>query len=359
MQWVTSFLIGCGATGLLLIGCSNDTANSGGTNSGGNAQGAQNQGGSGADGPGGGNPSGGNAAGGDGGGTPCTPDCTGKVCGPDGCGGICGTCDDGDSCDVGTGQCVAFCGNSCEGSCGPCPSNSSQTLTCTSSGICKCNATCTPSCAGKSCGDDGCGGSCGPCDANSVCAVDGNTWSCEPFGGTSPDMSFFVTSKGTYDLGGNLGGLAGADSFCAELAAEAGVSGKTWRAYLSAGATAARDRIGDGPWLNARGDAIVSASCSDCVADLHANGIAPERVLTEIGTQIDWANAHDILTGSSAAGTPTGSDCSGWTSNDESQQATVGHSNEANNWASAHTTGCDRVGMQCTAGQGHLYCFAL
>ena len=81
-------------------------------------------------------------------------------------------------------------------------------------------------------------------------------------------------------------------------------------------------------------------------------------MLTEIGTQIDWANAHDIFTGSNADGTPSGVDCAGWTSNDESAQASVGHSNEPGSWVSAHTTGCDRVGMQCTAGQGHLYCFA-
>lgn len=358
MQWVTSFIVGKCAIATLLFGCSDDATNNGGGISGGNgasSQGANDQGGNGngADNPGGNGPAGG------GGSVPCTADCAGKACGPDGCGGICGTCDDGDSCNVGTGQCVAFCGNSCEGSCGPCPSNSSQSLTCTSSGICKCNASCTPDCSGKACGDDGCGGSCGPCNANSVCTVAGSNWSCQSFAGTDPDMSFFVTSKGTYDQGGNLGGLAGGDSMCAELAAEAGVGKKTWRAYLSAGGTAARDRIGNGPWVNARGQAIVDASCSDCVGDLHANGIAPELAITEIGTQVDWANAHDIMTGSNADGTPSGSDCAGWTSNSEGQQVSVGHSNEAGNWASAHTTSCDRVGMQCTAGQGHLYCFAL
>ena len=295
---------------------------------------------------------------------PCKPDCAVRCAGgrlP----GICGTGDDGDSCNNATGQCVAFCGNSCEGACGPCPSNGSQSLTCTASGICKCGANCTPDCSGKACGDDGCGGSCGPCDANSVCAATGNSWSCEAFAGTDPDISFFVTSKGTYDAGGNLGGLAGGDSFCAELAAEAGISGKTWRAYLSAGGTAARDRIGDGPWVNARGEAIVSASCSDCVADLHANGIVSDLVVTEVGTQIDWANAHDILTGSNADGTVAAGTCANWTSNAADGSASVGHHDRQGggaaptSWNASHPSrGCGQANLVATGGAGMFYCFA-
>lgn len=348
------------AFGALFMACGDDTQQGGG-NQGAESPGAGNPGGDGqgANNPGG-NGSGAANVGGDGTGGAGNCDCTGKECGPDGCGGVCGTCDDGESCDVQTGTCQGFCGNSCEGSCGPCPSNSSQTLTCTSGGVCKCNLTCTPNCAGKTCGDDTCGGSCGPCDAGSVCAFQGqSTWNCESFGGTDPAMSFFVTSRGTYEQGGNLGGLAGGDAICAQHAAEAGLSGKTWRAYLSTAGNAARDRIGDGPWVNARGDAIVGGACSDCVADLISNGVSPELVLTELGTQIDWALAHDIMTGTAADGTPSGTDCAGWTSNSENDQLTVGHSNDQNAFTSAHTTGCDRVSMNCTAGQGHLYCFAL
>jgi hypothetical protein len=275
--------------------------------------------------------------------------------------GACGACGPDEECSA-TGECVAFCGSSCADGCGPCPSNSSNTLTCTASGLCKCNPTCTPDCTGKACGDDGCGGVCGSaCGANQVCAYDrnaGTPWTCQGFGGADPGMSFFVTSRGTGEAGGNLGGLAGADAKCASLAEAAGVGGKTWRAYLSAGGTNARDRIGSGPWMNARGQSIVSCG-GDCLAALHTDGILAELVLTEKGTQLDWANAHDVLTGSYPDGTASGNDCEGWTSSDEFGAATVGHANEDDAWASAHDTGCDQVGMQCTAGQGHVYCFAL
>ncbi|TIM20933.1 MAG: hypothetical protein E5Y69_31415, partial [Mesorhizobium sp.] len=76
-------------------------------------------------------------------------------------------------------------------------------------------------------------------------------------------MSFFVTSVGS-GKGADLGGLAGADAHCGSLAEAAGVTGKTWRAYLSTSDTDARDRIGKGPWFNAKGDKI-----ADDVASLH------------------------------------------------------------------------------------------
>jgi hypothetical protein len=249
------------------------------------------------------------------------------------------------------------CSNTCGGDC-ECPAG----LTCTQSGICKCDSSCTPNCDGKSCGDDGCGGTCGKCDSGSVCSFDGAMampWSCQPFGGTDAGMTFFVTSRGTYEDGGNLGGLEGADGICDKLASDAGVTGKTWRAYLSTGDTAARDRIGAGPWNNARGEAIVDCEAGACIDALHTNGLPTERALTELGTQIDWANAHDIFTGSNADGSPSGADCAGWTSNGSGDMATMGHVNEPGSWVSSHPTGCDRVSMQCTAGQGHLYCFAI
>jgi len=291
----------------------------------------------------------------------CTPSCAGKECGGDLCDGSCGTCSADQSCN--DGSCVDFCGSSCAGDCGPCPSNSEQTLTCTQSGICKCDASCAPECSGKDCGDDGCGGICGStCGSGQVCTYDGAgapEWTCQAFAGADSTMTFFVTSKGSGPAGGDLGGLDGADAFCQSLADAAGAGGKTWRAYLSAGSTAARDRIGKGPWFNSAGEAIVDEGCGDgCVDALHQSGIAPELARTELGTQVDWANAHDILTGSGSDGTPSGSDCQSWTSSDEFDSATVGHANESSSWGSSHDTKCDQVGMQCTAGQGHLYCFA-
>jgi len=95
------------------------------------------------------------------------------------------------------------------------------------------------------------------------------------------------------------------------------------------------------------------------VNELHQVGIVAENVLTERGTQLDWANAHDIFTGSDNDGTPSGNDCQGWTSSSEFDSATIGHSNQDTNWSSSHDTKCDQVGLQCTAGQGNLYCFAL
>src|SRR5690242_1487921 len=117
------------------------------------------------------------------------------------------------------------------------------------------------------------------------------------------NLSFFVSSRGSGE-GGNLGGLAGADALCQTLAAAAGAGGKTWRAYLStqaAGGTPAvnaRDRIGKGPWSNAKGVVIAKD-----VADLHggSNNLVKATALTEKGEVVngrgDDPNTHDILTG--------------------------------------------------------------
>ena len=130
-------------------------------------------------------------------------------------------------------------------------------------------------------------------------------------------MRFFVTSTGL-GKGGDLGGLAGADAHCQSLAAGVGAGTRTWRAYLSTQATAeavnARDRIGRGPWYNAKATLIARD-----LDELHGmNMLTKETALTEKGTVVngrsDTPNMHDILTGSQPDGKafPPGNDRSGW-----------------------------------------------
>src|SRR5690242_1480947 len=149
-----------------------------------------------------------------------------------------------------------------------------------------------------------------------------------------PQMSFFVTSVGT-GQGANLSGLAGADAHCQKLAAAAGAGSRTWHAYLSASAADgkpavnARDRIGKGPWHNARGAMIARD-----VGNLHGDTIEEARIgnlitrnnaLNEKGERVngvgDTPNTHDILTGSQPDGRAftDGADhtCKNWTSNGE------------------------------------------
>src|SRR5688500_14048113 len=139
-------------------------------------------------------------------------------------------------------------------------------------------------------------------------------------------MSFFVSSTGPGN-GGNLGGLAGADRHCQTLAAKAGAGTRTWRAYLSTSMpdVSARDRIGTGPWHNAKGTQIASN-----VEDLHSDkaNINNDTALDEQGRQINSQgapNRHDILTGSTVDGKPTPMTCQNWTSSAGDQNATVGH----------------------------------
>lgn len=181
-------------------------------------------------------------------------------------------------------------------------------------------------------------------------------------------MSFFVTSSGSGD-GANLGGLAGADAHCQQLAEAAGSTGKTWKAYLSAEGENARDRIGTGPWVNAKGETIAQD-----VAALHsdANNITKQTALTETGEMVkgrgDDPNQHDILTGSNADGTlAAGMTCSDWTSNGDGQ-AMVGHSDrmglddsaEAKSWNASHASrGCSQEALIGTGGNGYFYCFAV
>jgi hypothetical protein len=195
-----------------------------------------------------------------------------------------------------------------------------------------------------------------------------------PIGGAmaqSTGMSFFVTSAGPGD-GANLGGLEGADAHCQALAEAAGVSGKTWRAYLSTsgdGAVNARDRIGAGPWANAKGVEIAAS-----VDELHTepNKINKDTALDEKGMMVkgrgDDPNQHDILTGTQQDGTafPAGEDrtCSNWTSNGEGS-AMVGHHDLIGNpqninfWNFSHPSrGCSQENLVGTGGAGLFYCFA-
>jgi hypothetical protein len=202
------------------------------------------------------------------------------------------------------------------------------------------------------------------------------------FGGTAggqgprSDMSFFITSAGS-GKGGDLGGLAGADKTCQVLAAAAGAGSKTWRAYLSTqgpGAVNARDRIGAGPWRNAKGVVIAKD-----LAELHGkNNISKETALTEKGETVngrgDKPNMHDILTGSQPDGTAFAADqdrtCGNWTKSGQGS-AMVGHHDRqglrddepSRSWNSSHPSrgsdgGCSQNDLRSTGGNGFFYCFA-
>jgi hypothetical protein len=191
-------------------------------------------------------------------------------------------------------------------------------------------------------------------------------------------MSFFVTST-TPTGSGNLGGLAGADTICQNLAAAAGAGNRTWHAYLStqpangvAGVNA-RARIGAGPWYNAKGTMIAAN-----VGDLHGdnardrNNIQKANMLDEKGNLIkgagDMPNQHDILTGSDDDGRafPAGLDttCNNWTDATDDHKAMLGHADRTGggnvSWNSVHmSAGCSAPKLIATGGAGHLYCFAI
>lgn len=181
-------------------------------------------------------------------------------------------------------------------------------------------------------------------------------------------MSFFVTSQNPGN-GGDFGGLAGADAHCAALAEAAGVGAKTWRAYLSSSAENARDRIGAGPWVNAKGEVI-----AESVDGLHGdNNLTKDTALNELGEVVngrgDSPNRHDILTGSNPDGTVAeGMTCEDWTSSAEDTAGMVGHhdrmglddSAPAKSWNASHSSrgGCGIEALRGTGGDGLLYCFA-
>lgn len=181
-------------------------------------------------------------------------------------------------------------------------------------------------------------------------------------------LSFFVSSVGSGELGGNLGGLEGADARCQQLADAAGAGSKSWRAYLSTTAENARDRIGDGPWYNASGDRI-----ADGVDGLHTDGLKngePQHMMDELGAPVPQIE-HDILTGSDSEGRLYRMDdgrpnnCSDWTLSVSSIGPRVGHSDIpppqfSPSWNDAHTApGCDQRSFNRAGGAGRLYCFAL
>ncbi|KFG66671.1 hypothetical protein [Microvirga sp. BSC39] len=191
----------------------------------------------------------------------------------------------------------------------------------------------------------------------------------------SADTTFFVTSVGS-GKGADLGGLDGADRHCETLAEAAGIRGKMWRAYLStqgANAVNAKDRIGRGPWQNAKG-AVVAKD----VADLHGpnNNITKQTALTEKGELVkgrgDQPNQHDILTGSQPDGTAFAGNqdmtCGNWTKSGTEGAAMTGHhdrmgldeSPPAKSWNSSHATrgGCSQDALRGTGGAGLFYCFA-
>ena len=199
-------------------------------------------------------------------------------------------------------------------------------------------------------------------------------------------MSFFITSAGPGD-GGNLGGLPGADAHCQKLAAAVGAGNKTWHAYLSTQtsgnqpAVNARDRIGQGPWYNAKGVRV-----ADSVADLNGDTLEAARLgnninmataLTEKGERVggvfDKPNLHDVLTGSQPDGRTFTDNadhpCHNWTS-DSDGSAQVGHHDRTgggpgihtsgnSSWNSAHpSTGCSQESFKPNGGAGYFYCFA-
>lgn len=189
-------------------------------------------------------------------------------------------------------------------------------------------------------------------------------------------MTFFITSAGP-GKGANLGGLEGADRHCQTLAQAAGADGKTWRAYLStqgANAVNAKDRIGRGPWQNAKGTVVAKD-----LAELHGtNNLNKQTALSEKGDVIngrgDTPNHHDILTGSQSDGTAfTVADdrtCGNWTKSGAGA-AMVGHHDRQGlndsapmlSWNSSHPSrgpdgGCSQADLRSTGGDGLLYCFA-
>ena len=188
------------------------------------------------------------------------------------------------------------------------------------------------------------------------------------------ELGFFITSAGPGD-GANLGGLSGADAHCQRLAQAEGAGHRTWRAYLSATASGqspavhARNRIGKGPWYNAK-----QVMVAEDVDDLHSDQakLDKETSLTERGEVVngrgDRPNMHDILTGSRSDGTASDSEgdttCSNWTSNGEGS-ALVGHhdrtggGSDPTSWNAAHgSRGCSQADLVGTGGNGLYYCFA-
>jgi len=180
-------------------------------------------------------------------------------------------------------------------------------------------------------------------------------------------MSFFITSTNPGN-GGDLGGLAGADAYCKKLASAAGAGNKNWHAYLSTASANARDRIGKGPWYNAKG-VMVAAN----IDELHANNkLTKDTNVDEKGGVVngfgDTPNRHDIMTGSTPDGRlVAGATCNDWTASAGST-AVVGHSDRKGtnpdpvlnaSWNASHKTrGCALPELAQSGSAGLFYCFA-
>jgi hypothetical protein len=187
-----------------------------------------------------------------------------------------------------------------------------------------------------------------------------------PVSAQGQPMGFFVSSTGS-GMGGNLGGLAGADKLCQGLAAKANAGNRKWQAYLSTSNpdAHARDRIGSGPWYNAKGVLFASNG-----ADLHSYkaNINNDTALDEQGRQINpqgGPNRHDIMTGSTPEGRATTMTCNNWTSSASDATGMLGHHDRltfgkpGSPWNSAHASkGCSQENLVATGGAGLIYCFA-
>ena len=195
----------------------------------------------------------------------------------------------------------------------------------------------------------------------------------------TPDkkMSFFATSAGS-GKGADLGGLAGADKRCQDLAKAVGAGNRRWHAYLSTvqsggkKAVNARDRIGTGPWYNAKGELIAKN-----LDDLHSDQakLTKQTILTEKGQMVngrgDKPNMHDILTGSDSQGRAfqviADTTCGNWTKSTADGSANLGHSDRsglsehlaAKSWNHTHASrGCSQEALRSSGGNGLFYCFA-
>ena len=183
------------------------------------------------------------------------------------------------------------------------------------------------------------------------------------------DMTFFITSAGPGN-GADLGGIQGADRHCQTLAKAAGAGQREWRAYLSTDKVNARDRIGKGPWKNAKGEEIARS-----VDDLHSNSkINKQTGLDEKGQPVngrgDSPNRHDILTGSQPDGGAIADKdltCGNWTKSGEGS-AMVGHHDRmglrdddaSKSWNASHPSrGCSQDALRSSGGDGLFYCFAV
>jgi len=203
------------------------------------------------------------------------------------------------------------------------------------------------------------------------------------YAANAPQMSFFVTSKGS-GKGGDLGGLKGADALCQQLATSAGAGNRTWAAYVStqgAGAINAKDRIGSGPWYNAKGQLIAQNIADllkpevkigvDTALDEHGKpipAVAVDAGGKPLPREKQTGVEHDMLTGTQPDGTgfkdAMDHTCNNWTSSGDGS-AMLGHHDRRSlepglsPWSSAHpSAGCSQEKLVGTGGAGRFYCFA-